>query len=95
MTAATAIYKGMLGMNGMTQSIFSEFGSIPYRKPEFFQTMLVGFIICLALPPTITLQRWVPQARALAGRPRLAAWVNAFQERASMRATPLSGETHD
>jgi ATP/maltotriose-dependent transcriptional regulator MalT len=25
----------------------------------------------------------------------LAAWVDAFQERASMRATPLSGETHD
>lgn len=74
MTAATAIYKGMLGMNGMTQSIFSEFGSIPYRKPEFFHTMLVGFIICLALPPTITLQRWVPQAQTLAGRPRLA-WV--------------------
>jgi alginate O-acetyltransferase complex protein AlgI len=74
MTAATAIYKGMLGMNGMTQSIFSEFGSIPYRKPEFFQTMLVGLIICLALPPTITLQRWVPQARMLAGRPRLA-WI--------------------
>ncbi|MDM0017995.1 MBOAT family O-acyltransferase [Variovorax saccharolyticus] len=74
MTAATAIYKGMLGMNGMTQSIFSEFGSIPYRKPEFFQTMLVGLIICLALPPTITLQRWVPQAQMLAGRPRLA-WI--------------------
>ena len=74
MSAATAIYKGMLGMNGMTQSIFSEFGSIPYRKPEFFQTLLVGLIICLALPPTITLQRWVPQAQMLAGRPRLA-WI--------------------
>lgn len=28
-------------------------------------------------------------------RPRLAAWFDAFDERPSMRATPLSGETHD
>ena len=36
---------------------------VPYRKPEFFQTLLVGLFICLALPPTITLERWVPQVR--------------------------------
>lgn len=29
------------------------------------------------------------------GRPRLAAWFDRFSERASMRATPLAGETHD
>ncbi|UZW61502.1 glutathione S-transferase family protein [Lysobacter enzymogenes] len=29
------------------------------------------------------------------GRPRLAAWQDAFERRASMRATPLSGQTHD
>ena len=29
------------------------------------------------------------------GRPRLAAWFDAFDARSSMRATPLSGETHD
>jgi alginate O-acetyltransferase complex protein AlgI len=74
MTAAMSIYKAMLGLNGMSDTAFREFGSIPYRKPEFFQTMLVGLLICVALPPTITLQRWVPQAGALAGRPRLA-WV--------------------
>jgi glutathione S-transferase len=28
-------------------------------------------------------------------RPRLAAWFDGFAERPSMRATPLSGETHD
>ena len=28
-------------------------------------------------------------------RPRLAAWLDAFTERPSMRATPLSGETRD
>ncbi|MCL1635836.1 glutathione S-transferase family protein [Luteimonas sp. SX5] len=28
-------------------------------------------------------------------RPRLAAWFDAFAARPSMRATPLSGETHD
>jgi glutathione S-transferase len=30
-----------------------------------------------------------------AGRPRLAAWFDEFAARASMLATPLSGETHD
>ena len=30
-----------------------------------------------------------------AGRPRLAAWFDEFAQRPSMRATPLSGETHD
>ena len=29
------------------------------------------------------------------GRPRLAKWFDAFEQRASMRATPLSGQTHD
>jgi len=29
------------------------------------------------------------------GRPRLAAWFDRFESRASMRATPLSGETRD
>jgi glutathione S-transferase len=29
------------------------------------------------------------------GRPRLAAWFDAFAQRPSMRATPLSGETKD
>ncbi len=28
-------------------------------------------------------------------RPRLTAWFDAFDARPSMRATPLSGETHD
>jgi glutathione S-transferase len=30
-----------------------------------------------------------------AGRPRLAAWLDEFKRRPSMRATPLSGETQD
>lgn len=29
------------------------------------------------------------------GRPRLSAWFDTFSRRPSMRATPLSGETHD
>lgn len=29
------------------------------------------------------------------GRPRLTAWFDAFNQRPSMQATPLSGETHD
>ncbi|MEH6422262.1 glutathione S-transferase family protein [Pseudomonas sp. CGJS7] len=37
--------------------------------------------------------RELPDFRA--GRPRLSAWLDAFEQRPSMRATPLSGETHD
>ena len=37
--------------------------------------------------------RELPDFRA--GRPRLAGWFDAFCERPSMRATPLSGETQD
>jgi len=37
--------------------------------------------------------RELPDFRA--GRPRLLAWLTAFEQRASMRATPLSGETVD
>ena len=29
------------------------------------------------------------------GRPRISAWLDAFEARPSMRATPLAGETHD
>ncbi len=29
------------------------------------------------------------------GRPRVSDWLDAFTARPSMRATPLSGETHD
>ncbi|MDB5732394.1 MAG: rane bound O-acyl transferase family protein [Variovorax sp.] len=69
--AALAIYKGMLGFHGAPLAAFSEF-TPPYRKPEFFHTMLLGLVICLALPPTITLERWVPQPKAVAGRAYLA-----------------------
>lgn len=76
MQAAIAIYKGMLGMHGAPVSAFSDLGAaIPYRKPKFFQTMLVALIICLAFPPTITLERWVPRVQMLAGRARLA-WAS-------------------
>lgn len=37
--------------------------------------------------------RALPDFRA--GRPRLVAWFDAFAARPSMRATPLSGQTHD
>lgn len=37
--------------------------------------------------------RELPDFRA--GRPRLAAWQDRFEQRASMRATPLSGQTQD
>ncbi|QNK69098.1 MBOAT family O-acyltransferase [Variovorax sp. PAMC26660] len=75
MQAAIAIYKGMLGMHGAPVSVFHEMGAIPFRKPKFFQTMLVALIICLAFPPTITLERWVPRVQMLAGRARLA-WLS-------------------
>jgi alginate O-acetyltransferase complex protein AlgI len=70
MTAAIEIYKGMLGLHGALPSGLRRI-PVPFRKPEFFQTMLVGLVICLALPPTITLDRWLPTVAALAGRPAL------------------------
>ncbi len=69
--AAMAIYAGMFGLHDTTLTTFREFAAVPYRKPEFFQTLLAGLFICLALPPTISLTRWVPQAQSLAARPRL------------------------
>ncbi|CAN7593525.1 MBOAT family protein [Variovorax sp. LjRoot290] len=74
---ALEIYKGMLGMHGTPPSAFGEF-AVPYRKPEFFQTLLLGLFICLALPPTIALERWVPGPIALAGRPRSMRAVTAL-----------------
>jgi len=72
MHVAMGVYKGMLGMHGAPLAAFTEFGSVPYQKSQFFQTLLVGMFICLALPPTITLQRWVPQAQAFIAYPRAA-----------------------
>lgn len=77
MTAAIEIYKGMLGLHGAPMSAFGEF-KIPYRKPEFFHTLLIGIVICLALPPTITLERWVPSPAFLAGRPAMARVATAL-----------------
>lgn len=71
METAMHLYRGMLGLNGAPATAFAEF-TIPYRKPEFFQTLFLGLFICLALPPTITLQRWIPTVQAAAGQPRLA-----------------------
>lgn len=72
MNTAMSIYKGMLGMHGAPASAFSEFGKVPFRKPEFFQLMLVAIVICLTLPPTITLERWIPHPKSMAGRPVMA-----------------------
>lgn len=68
---AVEIYKGMLGLHGAPVSAFSEF-KVPFRKPEFFHTLLVGLVICLALPTTMALERWIPLPAAVAGRPSLA-----------------------
>ena len=75
MHTAIEIYRSMLGLNGAPLTAFSEF-AIPYRKPEFFQTLLLGLFICLALPQVITLERWVPAVPALADRPRLSMLVS-------------------
>ncbi|MES2250983.1 MAG: MBOAT family protein [Pseudomonadota bacterium] len=72
MNTAMSIYKGMLGLHGAPASAFSEFGKVPFRKPEFFQLMLVAIVICLTLPPTITLERWIPHPKSMAGRPVMA-----------------------
>jgi alginate O-acetyltransferase complex protein AlgI len=68
---ALRVYRGMLGLNGAGTAVFKEFAELPYRKPDFFRTLAAGLFICLTLPPTITLARWVPKVVALDARPRL------------------------
>lgn len=70
-TTAMRIYEGMLGLNGIPTTTFQEF-TIPYRKPEFFHALFLGLFICLALPPTITLERWIPVPAGWQARPRVA-----------------------
>ncbi|MBU1358292.1 MAG: MBOAT family protein [Gammaproteobacteria bacterium] len=74
MQAAMTIYKSMIGLHGAPLEVFGEFDILPYRKPEFFHTLFVAMFICLALPPTISLQHWVPRVQRLVARPRLE-WV--------------------
>ena len=70
--AAMRIYEGMLGMNGTALTTFKEYATMPtLRKNDFFHTLIAGLFIALALPPTISLVRWVPEAEALKGRPML------------------------
>ena len=74
-TVAT-IYKGMLGLNGASAAPFSEFGTVPFRKPEFYRILLGGLFICLALPSTMAVARLVPGTATLAARPVLgSAWT--------------------
>ncbi|VWX58011.1 Alginate O-acetyltransferase complex protein AlgI [Burkholderiales bacterium 8X] len=75
MHAAVAVYQGMLGLHGNPGTAFREFAVLPYRKPEFFQTLMLAMFICLALPPTITLHRWIPRVQALASFPKVE-WVS-------------------
>lgn len=67
---ALVIYKGMLGLNGTGSSSFSEF-SIPYEKSRFYKMVLGAILICVALPPAISVARWVPSPAALMNRPVL------------------------
>ncbi len=75
---AMDVYKGMLGLHGSHAAAFSEYASVPYHQREFFQKMVAGLLICVALPPTITLQRWVPQVQSLVARPRAAMFSTAM-----------------
>ncbi len=72
MHAAVTVYQSMLGMHDTSFGAFREFVAVPYRKPEFFQTMIVALVIALSFPQTISLTQWVPVPQALAGRPRMA-----------------------
>jgi len=72
MHSAGEIYKGLFGLNGFNPKAFGEYPELAFRKPDFFQPLLAGLLIAFAFPPTISLERWVPQVRAVAARPRLA-----------------------
>jgi glutathione S-transferase len=62
------------------------------RELDFYAPVHVGHI---ALATTLSWMefRALPDFRS--GHPRLSVWLDDFARRASMLATPLSGETHD
>jgi alginate O-acetyltransferase complex protein AlgI len=71
LTDALALYRGMLGQHGAGKA-FHEFADLPYRLSELYRTLAIGLLICVLLPPTMALERWVPRVHALDGRPSLA-----------------------
>ncbi len=77
--------------NGYAQKLTSSYDWLE-RELDADSAMHVGHI---ALATALS---WL-EFRQLPGfrddRPRLAAWFDKFESRASMRATPLAGDTHD
>ena len=67
-TTAAALYKGMLGLNGNGGTLL-EFAELPFDRFTFFGTAGLALIIALALPPTISLNRWIPRTSAFAANP--------------------------
>lgn len=67
---ALTMYRGMAGINGAPWPAFEGL-NLPYRQAEFGKLLLVALFICLALPPSHALSRFVP---VVASWPRLRGW---------------------
>lgn len=60
---AIAMYRGMAGLNGAPWPAFEGL-SLPYKQADIGRLMIVALIICLALPPSHALGRFVPVVAA-------------------------------
>jgi alginate O-acetyltransferase complex protein AlgI len=58
-SAAIEIYKGMFGLNHFSSRPFQDL-TVPYKQSDFYKTLLLGLLICLALPSKASLGGWLP-----------------------------------
>jgi alginate O-acetyltransferase complex protein AlgI len=73
---AGEIYRAMLGFNGSSGSPFKDL-TLPFRQSQFYQLFIAAFFICVALPNTQTLARWVPRPFEGLRLARFGHWVGA------------------
>jgi alginate O-acetyltransferase complex protein AlgI len=65
LSVATAIYKGMLGLNGVSFPVF-EGNELPYPKSAFWKILIISIIVCLAFPPAAKCaEKYVPKIKSI------------------------------
>ena len=62
LSTALAFYKGMAGYNGCHASPFAGLKT-PFKQSDYYQLFLLAGFVCLALPSSDQLGKWVPWPR--------------------------------
>ena len=73
---AGEIYRAMAGLNGFESSPLRDL-KLPFRQADFYQIFIVAFVVCLALPNSQTLSRWVPRPFEGLRLARVGPWIGA------------------